>query len=190
MRVSIIAAIDERRGLGKNNDLLFKISTDMKRFRALTSSHPVIMGRKTFESLNMPHGLPNRINVIITRDDNYKVEGAVVVHSLEEAIGVAEEKERTSLRGEERRSNPIEEIATPDSIGIAMTDKEVFIIGGGQIFKEALEKNLVDRLYLTLVKGDYGADVFFPDYSQFTKVLKKEEHEEEGYQFSFLDLEK
>ena len=68
--------------------------------------------------------------------------------------------------------------------------EEIFIFGGGQIFTEAIEKDLVDRLYMTVVKGDYGADVFFPDYSMFTKVLKKEEYEEDGYNFTFFDLEK
>jgi dihydrofolate reductase len=158
VRVSIIAAIDEKRGLGKDNDLLFKIPADFKRLKELTTGHTIIMGRKTFESIGRV--LPNRTNIIITRDSNFKVEGAIVAHSLEEAL----EK--------------------------SITEHEIFIFGGGQIFKEAIEKGLVDRLYLTVVKGEYGADTFFPDYSQFTKVLNKEEYEEDGYKFTFLDLEK
>ncbi|MBI2622721.1 MAG: dihydrofolate reductase [Candidatus Levybacteria bacterium] len=69
--ISIIAAIDEKRGLGKNNDLLFRIPEDLKRFRRLTKGHPIIMGRKTFESIGRP--LPNRTNIVITRDKNYNV---------------------------------------------------------------------------------------------------------------------
>ncbi len=170
IRISIIVAIDEKRGIGKNNDLLFKIPGDFKRMRSLTTGHPIIMGRKTFESIGRV--LPHRTNIIVTRDPSYKVEGAIVAGSLEEAIKMANKEELDSrLRGN-------------DSEG------EIFIFGGGQIFKEALEKNLVDRLYLTIVQGDYGADTFFPDYSAFTKVINKEEHESDGYIYTFLDLEK
>lgn len=160
-RVSIIAAIDEKRGLGKDNDLLFKIPADFKRLQEVTTGHPIIMGRKTFESIGRV--LPKRTNIIITRDSAYQVEGAIVVNSLEEGL----EKAKQSSGAE-----------------------EVFIFGGGQIFKEALEKHIVDRLYLTKVKGDYGADTFFPDYSQFTKEISREDHEEDGYTYTFLDLEK
>jgi len=69
-------------------------------------------------------------------------------------------------------------------------NEEVFVFGGGQIFREAVEKGLVDRLYLTLVKGDYDADTFFPDYSEFTKVLEQEEKTADGYTYTFLTLEK
>ncbi|HSA83263.1 MAG TPA: dihydrofolate reductase [Patescibacteria group bacterium] len=164
-RISIIAAIDEKRGLGKNNDLLFKISGDMQRLKALTTGHPLVMGRKTFVSLGRK--LPNRTHIVITRDPSSLQELSyqpdVVVSSLAEGL----EKAKAYAGAE-----------------------EIFIFGGGQIFTEAIEKNVVDRLYLTVVKGEYGADVFFPDYSMFTKMLKKEEHEDAGYFYTFLDLEK
>lgn len=166
-RISIIAAIDEKRGLGKNNDLLFKIPADMKRLRNLTTGHPLVMGRKTFESLGRL--LPNRSHIVITRDPaslkDLSYQPDVIVSSLEEGIEEA-------LRQAQGKN------------------EEIFIFGGGQIFTEAIEKDLVDRLYLTVVKGDYDADTFFPDYSVFTKVLKKEDHESDGYTYSFLDLEK
>jgi len=158
-RVSIIVAMDEKRGIGKNNNLLFKIPEDFKRLRSLTSGHTIMMGRKTFESIQ--RALPNRTNIIVTHNRNFKFEGVEVVHTLEEALRRAQGK-----------------------------NEEIFIFGGGQIFKEALEKNLVDRIYLTLVKGDFGADTFFPDYSAFKKVINKEEHESDGYTYTFLDLEK
>jgi len=157
--ISVVAAIDEKRGLGKNNDLLFKIPEDFKRMKELTTGHPLIMGRKTFESIGRI--LPNRTNIIVTRDPDYKFEGAVVAHSLEEALRQAQ--------GE---------------------NKEIFVFGGGQLFKEAIEKGLVDRLYLTIVEGDYGADVFFPDYSGFGKTITDEARVADGYKYRFLTLEK
>lgn len=164
-RIAIIAAIDEKRGLGKDNDLLFKISADHKRLREITRACPLVMGRKTFESLGRL--LPNRTHIVITRDpksiEHLAYQPHIIVSSLEEGIMKAKE--------------------VPDV-------DEIFIFGGGQIFKEAIEKGLVDRLYLTLVKGDYGADIFFPDYSAFTKVLHKEAGESDGYSYTFLDLEK
>lgn len=158
-KLCIVAAIDEKRGLGKNNDLLFRIPEDLKRFRQLTAGKPVIMGRKTFESIGRV--LPNRTNIIITRDKNYKAAGTIVAHSLEEALRQAQGKPGKD---------------------------EVFIIGGGQIFAQALP--LVDKLYLTLVEGDYGADTFFPDYSEFKKVVHKQTGESSGYKYTFLDLER
>lgn len=164
-RISIIAAIDENNGLGKDNDLLFRIPGDAQRLRLLTMHHPLVMGRKTFLSLGRL--LSNRAHIVITRDkkqvEYISYQPAAVVSSLEEGI----EKSKTF----------------PGS-------DEIFIFGGGQVFKEAVEKNLVDRLYLTIVKGDYHADTFFPDYSAFTKVLNKEEHQKDGYTYTFLDLEK
>jgi len=162
-RVSIIVAIDEKRGIGKNNDLLFKISEDFKRMKSLTTGHAIIMGRRTFESIGRV--LPNRTNIIVTHDPDFNIAGATMSFSLEDALEKAKE--------------------SPGA-------EEIFIFGGGQIFKEALEKGLVDRLYLTIVKGDYGADTFFPDYSQFgfTKKIEEEARESDGHQYSFVTLEK
>ncbi len=163
--ISIIVAIDEKNGIGKNNDLLFRIPADHQRVRTFTKGHPLVMGRKTFESLGRL--LPNRSHIVITRDPesikNIPFQPEAVVTSLAEGLEVAKK-----FSGSE----------------------EIFIFGGGQIFKEAIEKGLVDRLYLTIVQGDFGADTFFPDYSMFKKVLHKEEHESDGYKYTFLDLEK
>lgn len=158
--ISIIVALDEKRGIGKNNDLLFRIPQDFTRMKTLTSGHPLVMGRKTFESIGRP--LPQRTNIVITRDKTYQKEGIICIHSLEEGIEVA-------------KKSP--------------GNEEIFIFGGGKVFEEALEKNLVNRLYLTLVKGDFGADTFFPDYSQFTKEIEREDHEDGEYRYSFVTLE-
>lgn len=161
-KISIVVAIGENRAIGKGNKLLWDIPEDRNRFRDITRGHPVIMGRKTFESILSYIGkpLPKRTNIIITRDPNYIYEGCIVVHSLEEALKIAKEKD----------------------------SEEIFIGGGGQIYEQAMP--YVTNLYLTIVKDSPEADAFFPDYSDFKKVLKKEEHESNGYQYTWIDLEK
>ena len=157
MKISMIAAIaSENRALGLNGRLIYAISEDLKRFKEITSGHPIIMGRKTFESIGMP--LPNRRNIVITRDEDYFAEEVVIVHSLEEALGLVQNED------------------------------EVFIIGGGEIYKEALE--MADKLYLTIVEGSPEADTYFPDYSDFKKITFEQSHEFEGLKYKFLDLER
>ncbi len=157
--ISIIAAISAiDRGLGNNNQLLWKISQDLKRFKELTTGHPIIMGRKTFESIGRP--LPSRTNIIITRDVTYQKDGCSIAHSLHQAIVKAKEVE----------------------------DKELFIIGGGEIYNQALP--LADKLYLTLIDEKKDADTFFPDYSEFKKEVVREEHKEEELLYTFLILER
>lgn len=157
-RISAIAAMDEKRGIGKDNHLLFKIPDDFKRMKNLTFGHPILMGRKTFESIGRV--LEGRTNIIITRDLSYKVPGATVAGSLEEAVRIAKNEDQ----------------------------REIFIFGGGQIFQEAMP--MVDRLYLTVVEGDFGADTFFPDYSAFKKVLFEKDGEFDILKYKFLDLER
>jgi len=156
--ISIIAAIgEETRALGKNNQLLWRISPDLKRFKALTLGHPVIMGRKTFESIGRP--LLGRLNIVITRNEEFKAPGVILVHSLGEALEKAQKSEK------------------------------IFIIGGGELYKEALP--LADKLYLTLVKSGADGDVFFPEYRNiFTKEIFREEHTEEPVPYTWLEMEK
>lgn len=156
--ISIIAAIGKNRELGKDNKLLWHIPADLKRFQKITLSHPVIMGRKTFESIGK--ALPGRINIIITENKKFKVEDCIVCHSLGDAVKIASKKDK----------------------------KEIFIIGGGQIYNQAI--NLADKLYLTIVQGNFDADTFFPDYSRFNKVIRREEGKYKQYRYTFLELEK
>lgn len=163
--ISIVAALDEKRGIGKGNDLLFKIPEDFERMKSLTIGHPIIMGRRTFESIGRV--LPGRYNIVITRDPDFEFpelsgDRGTIVDSLENAV--------------------IEAKKAPGR-------DEIIIFGGGQVFRQALEKGLVDKLYLTLVKGDYGADTFFPEYPGF-KVVKEEKRQKDGFTYSFVDLEK
>lgn len=155
-QISLIAAIGKNRELGKNNKLLWNIPEDLKRFKELTMGHPVIMGRKTNESIGRP--LPNRTNIVITRDKGYEQEGCLITHSLEEAIELAKTKD----------------------------NNEIFIIGGGQIYEQAI--NIADKLYLTIVKGKFEADTFFPEYSKFKKIISREERNYFQYNYTFLEL--
>ena len=165
IKISIIAAISESRALGKNGKLLWHIPEDMKRFKKLTEGHVVIMGRKTFESIGKP--LSNRINIVVTHNPAVTILGRstqdgniFVYQSLENALEVAKQKEK----------------------------EEIFIIGGGQIYQQAIK--YADKLYLTIVKGNFEADTFFPDYSEFKKIVFKKESGDENYRYTFLELER
>lgn len=163
MKISAIVAIDEKRGIGKDSKLPFRIKEDFERMHKIIAGHPLIMGRKTHESIGRI--IPNCTNIVITRDPEYKnshTEGCTVCSSLEEALRQAKQ---------------------------ASGSDEIFIFGGGEIYKQVLPQ--VDKLYLTIVKGDFKADTFFPDYSEFKKVVfESEEREENGLKYKFIDLER
>jgi dihydrofolate reductase len=162
--ISIIAAIGKNRELGKDNKLIWHIPKDLKRFKKITSGTVVIMGRKTFESLG--HPLPDRVNIVITRDKNYQEKGVVVCHSIEEAI-----------------ENPKSEIRNPK------LSNEIFIIGGGEIYRQGLK--YTDKLYLTVVDKEFPeADTFFPDYSEFKKITFEEKHQDGNLQYKFIEVER
>ena len=162
--ISIIVALSAtNRGIGKKNGLLWHLPSDLKKFKELTTGHPVVMGRKTWESLpNKFRPLPHRTNIVVTRDDSYNAPGGFVVQSLEEAFKIAKESEGS---------------------------EEIFIIGGAQIYEQALP--LTDRLYLRIVHSEVEADSFFPEYeSEFTKVIVEESGEDNGYHYTFKILER
>ncbi len=150
--ISLIAAIGKNNELGKNNALVWSMPTDLKYFRQKTSGHPVIMGRKTFEAIG--HPMPKRKNIIITRDKNYKKDGIEVVHSLKEALNSA----RTTLA----------------------ENGEIFIIGGEEIFKQAMDT--ADRLYITHIDAeDKKADTFFPEIIPIVwNEISHEEHKKDN----------
>ena len=172
VKISLIAAIGKNRELGKDNKLLWHIPEDLKRFKELTNGHPIIMGRKTFESIGRV--LPNRLNVVITRDPNFKVEGVVVVHSLKEAI-------ETGSKYHEKKDIHNTEYKILDT-----DENEIFIIGGGQIFEQAM--GIADKLYLTIVDGEFEADTYFPEYGQFSHVAFEKKSSYNGLRYTFLDL--
>jgi dihydrofolate reductase len=162
--ISMIAIISKNRGLGKDNKLLFHIPGELPRFKKITTGHPVIMGRKTFASLNRPSGLPGRLNIVISRNTSYsqsgEFAGVLFFTNLDEALSYAKKEDQ----------------------------QEIFILGGGQIYEQAMP--FADRLYLTVVDTETEADTFFPEYAAFTKVVEKEDHEDGGYRYTFLTLEK
>lgn len=161
MKISLIAAIGRNRELGKNGKMPWHISEDFKRFKAITSGHPIIMGRKTWESLPTKP-LPNRFNIILSRSGSRTYPNVIFSTDLREALDFVKKE-------------------FPD-------EKEIFIIGGGQIFEQAI--SLADKLYLTVIDENFDADTFFPDYSQFKKVVFKKEGEQGTYKYKFLDLER
>jgi dihydrofolate reductase len=137
MKISLIVAMDRDRGIGKNNDLMWHLPADMRFFKETTSRHIVVMGRKNYESIPEKYRpLPNRENVVLTRNADYQAADCTIFHSLEACLDhFAAEEERT-----------------------------VFIIGGGEIYRKALEMNVVDEMFITHVNHTYGADTFFPDF--------------------------
>lgn len=160
--VTIIAAIAKNNALGKDNDLIWHLPADLKRFKKITSGHYILMGRNTFESIGRP--LPNRTTVIITRNEDYVKNGCFIANSLEEALNIAE------------------------------ADEQIYIIGGAQIYKYALENNLADALEITLVHQDFEADAFFPeiDRSVWNAVEREDFNADEKNKidYSFIRFEK
>lgn len=192
MRISAIVAIDEKRGMGKDGGIPWHIPGEQKRFKDITTPHPMIMGRKTFASIGRV--LPGRPHIIVTRNPEYKVEGAIIVESVEKALEVAKELEELRIKNQKLQNETVilsvsEGSKEKDSSTASQNDNgEIFIIGGGEIFKEAMP--FLDRLYLTIIEKDFHCDTFFPEYRQFTKVLEKEEHIFEDISYTYLTLQK
>ncbi|MCO5260657.1 MAG: dihydrofolate reductase [Crocinitomicaceae bacterium] len=145
MKISLVVAVDKDGGIGKNNDLPWHMPDDMKFFKETTTGHIVVMGRKNFESIpERFRPLPNRENAVLSRNKSFVASGCKVFNSLEECI-----KEYAK-----------------------QNDKIVYIIGGGEIFKQALELGVVDEMYITHINHSFNCDVFFP---QFDTSLWKQE---------------
>jgi dihydrofolate reductase len=143
LRLSALVAMARNRVIGCNNALPWYLPPDLKHFKSLTMGHPIIMGRKTYESIGRP--LPGRISIIVTRQVNYKVPGAIVVDSIAQALRAIEGK--------------AQEHDNPGS----MTDGEAFVIGGAEIFRQALP--LCGRIYITEIQADFEGDVLFPEFN-------------------------
>lgn len=156
--VNIIAAIGENRELGKDGNLLWHLPKDLQYFKKATKNHPVIMGRKTFESLGKP--LPGRTNIVLTRKEDYQPEGVKVFNNLDDALAYAKKIE----------------------------EDEIFIIGGAQVYKQTMD--IADMLYLTIVKGTFDADSYFPDYSNFGKVVFEKKAVDNNYQIKFIKIKR
>ncbi|MCA9217071.1 MAG: dihydrofolate reductase [Planctomycetales bacterium] len=147
MRVSIIVAVADNGIIGQNEDLPWRLSSDLKRFKRTTMGHPMIMGRKTYDTIGRP--LPGRTSIIVTRNSDFSAEGCLVSNDVEAAIELA--------RGCEHRDAP-----------------EVFIIGGRQIYELTLD--LADRLHWTQVCASPPGDTYFPNVDWSRWHLVSEEH--------------
>ncbi|MEI8174383.1 MAG: dihydrofolate reductase [bacterium] len=163
--ISIIVAIGKNNEIGKKNDLLWSLPADMKHFKETTSKHTVIMGQKTFESLKSK--LPNRRNIVLTQDDNFKIQGVEIVRSLDELSNLL----KTTCE----------------------KDEENFIIGGGQIYRLFIEK--ADKLYITHVNESFpDADTYFPIIDdKIWEKIKSEKHPKDElnkYDLEFVEYTK
>jgi len=157
--LSVIAIIGKNRAIGRKNKLLWNLPEDLARFRRITKNHPIIMGRKTFESIGRL--LPERTNIIVSRNPDYKITGGHIFNSLEAAIEFAK---------------------------ISPGKEEIFVIGGGEIYTSALP--YCDKLYLTIVADEPEADVFFPDFSSFKNIKETGRGNFDKVSYKFLELTK
>jgi dihydrofolate reductase len=159
MIISQIVAMAKNRVIGKDNQMPWHLPEDLKRFRKITSNSIVIMGRKTFESIGKP--LPKRLNVIITRNPEYKAQGCEVFTSVAEALEFCNGQK--------------------DKWG-----EEVFIIGGAEIYRQTISRT--DRIYLTLIDKEFEGDTFFPEYGHLRETQRENIEGDPAY--SYLLLEK
>jgi len=153
-KISIIVSVSENWAIGKNNKLLWKLSNDLQRFKKLTTGHAIIMGQKTMESLPKQH-LPNRTNIVLTDDPDFSSKNIIPAFSIADALNKAQYYD----------------------------DTEIFIIGGGSIYKQFL--SIAEKLYLTIVHTKIDGDTFFPkidesewklEFSEFKEKDNKNEY--------------
>lgn len=151
--IKIVVAVSKNWVIGNNNTLIWKLPNDLKRFKEITTGGSVVMGRKTYESIGRP--LPNRRNIIITRDLNYHIEYCEVVNSIEEAL--------------------------------LLTNNDCFIIGGGEIYKQALP--ITDVIYLTRIDEEFEGDTYFPElnkndwFESLNEIFEPDEKNKHKYSF-------
>ena len=134
----LIVAISSNRAIGKDNDLIWNLPADMRFFSETTKDSIVLMGRKNWDSIPAKYRpLPNRLNLVVTRDKSFLEEGCEIYHSIEEAINLYKNDER-----------------------------DLYIIGGGQIYQYCLKEGLIDEMLVTHIDASFDADTFFPEISQ------------------------
>ena len=158
--ITMIAAAGRNNELGKDNDLIWHLPDDFKRFKALTTGHFIIMGRKTYESFPKP--LPKRVHVVITRNDAYQ---PIVPQGREDDVVISSSMEK--------------------ALSLTHEDTQPFIIGGGEIYRLGME--VAQKIELTRVHGTFEADTFFPEIPKEQWVLVSEEHhpKDDKHAFSF-----
>jgi dihydrofolate reductase len=160
--LSAIVAMAENRVIGRNNQMPWHLPADLKHFKAITSGHPVLMGRKTFASIGKP--LPNRTNIILTRDKQFSAQDCLTVSHPEAALSMATE----------------------------LDQEEIFVIGGAEIYRELLPH--VQRLYLTIIHHQFEGDAFFPELNMSDwHEVSRERHsadDKNPFDYSFIVMER
>ena len=160
IKVSLIVAMDRNRGIGRDNDLMWHLPNDMRFFKETTENQIVVMGRKNYDSIPEKYRpLPNRENVILTKNTAFEASNCSVFNSLDAALSAYESDK----------------------------NRKLFIIGGGQIYKLALDANILEEMFITHIDGDYEADTFFPDFneSDWNKELLMSQSIDERHQHDF-----
>lgn len=141
MKISLIVAVDEKWGIGKDNTLPWHLPGDMKFFKETTTGNVVLMGRKNFESIPLKfRPLPNRLNIILTRNPNFSAEDCLIFHDVEQILNWKKKNEKDP--------------------------RTLFVTGGGEIFKQFLENDLIEEMFITKIEHSFDADVFFPQIEE------------------------
>lgn len=160
MKLSLIAAVAKNNIIGNDNKLIWHLPADLKHFKNTTSGHTIIMGRKTFDSIGKP--LPNRRNIIVTRNEELEIEGCEIYHTLQDAIDACSK------------------------------EGEVFIVGGAEIYRQAL--HAADKIYLTRIYADFEGDATFPTFSlsewRLNIYVRHHADEKNQYEYSFSEYER
>jgi dihydrofolate reductase len=155
--LALIVAADQKRGIGINNTLPWKLPEDLAHFKRLTTGHAIIMGRKTYESIGRP--LPNRRNIVITRNAGWRADGVETVHSI----------------GEARQ--------------LVASDAQAYIIGGAQVYAEALAMDVADEIIITEIQATYECDAHFPALGPEWRETGREPHvSANGLAYAFVTL--
>ena len=168
-RLSVLAAMARNRVIGHNNAIPWRLPHDLKHFKELTMGHPLIMGRKTYESIGRL--LPGRTSIIITRQPDYEVPGALVVRSIGEALSICSQT----------KSEEAEHLVPVN---------ECFVIGGADIFQQMLP--LCDRLYMTEIQKDFEGDAYFPEFDRndWREISREEHADDDGLEYHFVTLDR
>ena len=164
MKISMIAAMAQQRVIGRDQTMPWHLPADLAFFKKTTMGNPILMGRKTYESIGRP--LPGRLNLVVTHNPELEIAGCEVVTSLDQALEIANK--------EPSRSD------------------EIFIIGGGQLYASFLPQ--ADRLYLTLIDAELKGDTYFPDYTQYqwqqVECIDHPANDKNIYPYSFMTLDR
>jgi len=161
LRLSILVAMAKNRVIGRDNRLPWHLPADLKHFKFLTMGQTIVMGRKTYESIGKP--LPGRANIVITRQMDYEIPGAVVVNSLEDALLVCEET--------------------------STIDTENFIIGGEKLYQQTIK--ICQRMYITEIQSNFDGDVFFPQFDPGDwEEMQRDKHVDGNLEYHFVVLDR